>query len=107
MTPYTDSYSPQQLEEAQFSHDKNFAKHGKIMLLVLVMIFSLFFVFILMIPCLKKRRARGSHERETGGDFTIAGQIRSTPSHLFLGRRKEDTTLDANSTCNTSRKFPL
>ncbi|WJX37229.1 hypothetical protein P8452_25011 [Trifolium repens] len=63
MTP---SYSPQQLDddEVKFSDDKNYAFDGKIMFLVLVIVFSLFFVFILMVPCLKNR-ARRSHEQET------------------------------------------
>jgi hypothetical protein len=43
MTP---SYSPQQLDddEVKFSDDKNYAFDGKIMFLVLVIIFSLFCV---------------------------------------------------------------
>ncbi|WJX66535.1 hypothetical protein P8452_51087 [Trifolium repens] len=63
MTP---SYSPRQEDDdnVQFSDDKNYAFDGKIMFLVLVIVFSLFMVFILMVPCLKKR-ARRSHEQET------------------------------------------
>lgn len=63
MTP---ADSPQQLDvdEVGFSEDKNYALNGKIMFLVLVIVFSLFMVLILMIPYLKKR-ARRSHESET------------------------------------------
>ncbi|KAJ1376445.1 putative transmembrane protein [Sesbania bispinosa] len=74
-TPYT-SYSPQQLEDGvQFSDDKHYALHGKIMLLVIVITFSLFLMFILMIPCLKNR-VRRSHESETDGSDSIAGRKR-------------------------------
>jgi hypothetical protein len=68
MTP---ADSPQQLDvdEVGFSEDKNYALNGKIMFLVLVILFSLFMVLIFMIPYLKKR-ARRSHESETShGDF--------------------------------------
>ncbi|CAK8565969.1 unnamed protein product [Lathyrus sativus] len=61
------SYSPQQLEDdiVQFSFDKNYALHGKIILLVVVIGFSLFMVFIFMIPCVKKHATR-CQEPETG-----------------------------------------
>jgi len=68
MTP---ADSPQQQDDdgVGFSDDKNYALNGKIMFVVLVIVFSLFMVLILIIPYLKKR-ARRSHESETSqGDF--------------------------------------
>lgn len=100
-TPYT-SLSPQQLDGVQFSDDKNFALQGKIMLLVLVSIFSLFILLILMLPCLKKH-VRRSHELERDGDSMVGQKI---PYYWFIKRRKEDVTPDTNSPCNTG-KFPF
>ncbi|KEH34356.1 hypothetical protein MtrunA17_Chr3g0105671 [Medicago truncatula] len=70
MTP---ADSPQQLDvdEVGFSEDKNYALNGKIMFLVLVVLFSLFMVLIFMIPYLKKR-ARLSHESETSYGDSMA-----------------------------------
>ncbi|CAJ2640333.1 unnamed protein product [Trifolium pratense] len=80
MTP---SYSPQQLDddEVKFSDNKKYGFDGKIMFLVLVIVFSFFMVFILMVPCLKKRRARRSHEQETDS----MAELNSLPYNL---RRK-------------------
>lgn len=90
--PYT-SFSPQQqqqeVDEVQFSDDKHFSLHGKILLFVFLSAFFLLFVFVLMIPWLK-RRARGSHDSGTDED-SIGVQNNSTPSYnWFRGRRKED-----------------
>lgn len=78
MTP---ADSPQQLDvdEVGFSEDKNYALNGKIMFLVLVILFSLFMVLIFMIPYLKKR-ARLSHESETslGDSMTESNRIAYT-----------------------------
>lgn len=60
MTPYT-SYSPQQQQDddnIQFSDDKNFALDGKIMLLVLIVVFALLMVLIFMVPYLKMHARR-------------------------------------------------
>ncbi|TKY47183.1 hypothetical protein E2542_SST29240 [Spatholobus suberectus] len=90
MTPYTYSFGPQQEDGVQFSDDKHFALHGKILLLVFLTVFFLLFVFVLMVPWLKKRAGR-SHDSETDEDST-EGQ-NNTPSHnWFRRRRKEDVT---------------
>ncbi|XP_027933502.1 uncharacterized protein LOC114189007 [Vigna unguiculata] len=93
------SLSPQQEDEIQFSDDKNFALHGKILLLVFLSVFFLLFIFVLMIPWLRKRR--GSHDSGTEEDSNIESQNNnpSTPSHnCFRRRRKEDVTLFTQET---------
>ncbi|KAK7333199.1 hypothetical protein VNO80_29964 [Phaseolus coccineus] len=94
MTSYPNtSFSPQQEDEVQFSDDKHFALHGKILLLVFISVFFLLFIFVLMLPWLRKRR--GSHDSGTDEDSNIEAQNNpSTPSHnWFRRRRKEDITL--------------
>ncbi|RDX61987.1 hypothetical protein CR513_59731, partial [Mucuna pruriens] len=91
MTPPYTSFSPQQ-DEVQFSDDPHFALHGKILLLVFLSLFFLLFVFILVIPWLKKRAGR-SHHSEADED-SVEGQNNTAPSHnWFRRRRKEDVTL--------------
>ncbi|KAG2394930.1 uncharacterized protein HKW66_Vig0076950 [Vigna angularis] len=84
---------PQQEDEVQFSRDKNFALHGKILLLVFLSAFLLLFIFVLMMPWLRKRRA--SRDSGTEEDSNIESQNNpSTPSHnCFRRTRKEDDTL--------------
>ncbi|WVY93341.1 hypothetical protein V8G54_032429 [Vigna mungo] len=94
MTSYPNtSFSPQQEDEVQFSRDKNFALHGKILLLVFLSAFVILFIFVLMMPWLRKRR--GSRDSGTEEDSNIEGQNNpSTPSHnCFRRTRKEDVTV--------------
>ncbi|KAH1225823.1 hypothetical protein GmHk_11G032645 [Glycine max] len=93
--PYT-SFSPQQqqqeVDEVQFSDDKHFSLHGKILLFVFLSAFFLLFVFVLMIPWLKNH-ARGSHDSGTEED-SIEFQNNTASQNWFRRRRKED---DANT----------
>ncbi|CAJ1960431.1 unnamed protein product [Sphenostylis stenocarpa] len=99
MTPYPNtSYSSQQEDEVQLSDDKHFALHGKILLLLFLSAFSLIFVFVLIIPWLKK--LRGSHDSGTDEDSNTESQNNtSTLSHnWFRRRRKEEVTLCQHAT---------
>lgn len=85
--------NPEQKHHLQFSDDKYFAFHGKIMLLVTVFFFFLYIVFILMIPFLKNSNS----EAEGYGDN-------------FIGDLEIDPSSDAYSPCNCeakARKLPL
>ncbi|XP_050213910.1 uncharacterized protein LOC126665225 [Mercurialis annua] len=53
--PSASSLAPNQNDELFFSGDRNFAVHGEIMLLVLVLLFSCFLFFIVFFLC--KRRS--------------------------------------------------
>ncbi|KAL2332994.1 hypothetical protein Fmac_014207 [Flemingia macrophylla] len=92
MTTYT-SFSPQPQEDdqVQFSHDKHFALHGKILLLSFLTIFFVLFAFVLLFPCMRKRFTN-SHDG-SGTDDDFVEDRHNTPSHdMFRRRIKEDVT---------------
>ncbi|KAL9404739.1 hypothetical protein Peur_001711 [Populus x canadensis] len=49
-------YAPQEQREPPLSHDKYFALHGGILMLVLVGFFSIFLISLVLVPCLKRSR---------------------------------------------------
>ncbi|KAF9665823.1 hypothetical protein SADUNF_Sadunf16G0164000 [Salix dunnii] len=68
------TYAPQQQREPLYSHDKHFALHGEILMLVLVGIFSIFLLSLLLIPCLKQNR---NPDDQPGDDEVSAMQRNS------------------------------
>ncbi|OMO82819.1 hypothetical protein CCACVL1_11743 [Corchorus capsularis] len=74
--------------ELVLSHDKHFALHGEIWLLVMVLGFALFLVFIIVFPRLRRRSRRRSSESDVSDS-----NINSPPRRrncLFLCSRKRN-----------------
>ncbi|KAJ7964228.1 putative Transmembrane protein [Quillaja saponaria] len=97
------SANSQQQDELQFSDDKHYAKHGEIMLLVLVIAFSLFIFLIVTIPCLRRGR-----DLESGGYGDTSSDMKS-PSRLSAAPRIDVATGEVSLEGKTevSRKYPL
>lgn len=90
--------------ELLFLRDKHFETNGKIMMFVLVAVFSLFILFLVMLPCLK----RASHqEPEHSGSVTPPKCPLPWPRKR---RRMDDVTLapegSVQGESDVSRKFP-
>ncbi|KAK9998315.1 hypothetical protein SO802_017918 [Lithocarpus litseifolius] len=59
------SYNPQQQQdELLFLKDRHFELHGEIMMFVLVAMFSLFILFLVVLPCLRVRHL-SNHEPDS------------------------------------------
>uniref|UniRef100_A0A6N2LYG9 Uncharacterized protein n=1 Tax=Salix viminalis TaxID=40686 RepID=A0A6N2LYG9_SALVM len=78
------TYAPLQEREPLYSHDKHFALHGEILMIVLVGVFSIFLLSIVLIPCLKQNRTPD----QPGDDEASAMQR----SFYFFSRRKRGRT---------------
>ncbi|KAJ6754970.1 hypothetical protein OIU79_027563 [Salix purpurea] len=78
------TYAPLQQREPLYSHDKHFALHGEILMIVLVGVFSIFLLSIVLIPCLKQNRTPD----QPGDDEASAMQR----SFYFFSRRKRGRT---------------
>lgn len=63
------SSSAQPPAELMISHDKHFALHGEIWLLVVVFTFAVFFVYILFFPRLRCCRNRESEASDSGNNI--------------------------------------
>jgi ubiquinone biosynthesis protein UbiJ len=88
--------------ELLFSRDRHFELHGEIMMFVLVAIFSLFILFLVILPCLK----RASHqETEYAGSVT---RLKCPLPWLRNRRRMDDVTPQGSvqGESEVSRKFP-
>ena len=58
---------PEYPNELLFLHDKHFELNGEIMMFVLVAVFSLFILFLVLLPCLKRS---SDQESEHSGSMT-------------------------------------
>ncbi|XWS53359.1 hypothetical protein CRYUN_Cryun11dG0150600 [Craigia yunnanensis] len=83
-SPSMEPSSSQPPTELVFSHDRHFALHGEIWLLVVVFVFALFLAFILFL--LRLRRGR-SPESEVSGSNNIP-QRRNCP--VMSSRKRRD-----------------
>jgi ABC-type glycerol-3-phosphate transport system permease component len=86
-----------QNDELLVSGDRNFAVHGEIMMLVLLLLFTSFFLFILYLVCAKRLKDASKvtqSELISPRNFTISkfkGQIRSE-GHLMHQSMESNTT---------------
>ncbi|XP_040992050.1 uncharacterized protein LOC121238995 [Juglans microcarpa x Juglans regia] len=85
-----------------FLRDKHFELHGEIMMFALVAFFSLFILFLVMLPYLKRL---SNHESEYSG--SVAPQ--NCPFPWLRKRRMEDVAPEVSLQGENefSRKFPL
>ncbi|KAL5750565.1 hypothetical protein ACOSP7_025168 [Xanthoceras sorbifolium] len=75
--------SPDDNDNYNYLHlvgDKRYALHGKILMLVLVLGFSLFLVLLVALPCLKRRNSRDTDE--------------SQRRWCFIRQKKKPTSVD-------------
>ncbi|OMP02451.1 hypothetical protein COLO4_11078 [Corchorus olitorius] len=74
--------------ELVLSHDKHFALHGEIWLLVMVLGFALFLVFIIVFPRLRRRRRRSSESDVSDSNINNSPPPPRRRNCLFLCSRK-------------------
>lgn len=102
------SYNPQQQQQQQqdellFLKDRHFELHGEIMMFVLVAMFSLFILFLVVLPCLRVRHL-SNHEPDS------VAQTKCPLPWLKTRRRNIDeitTEVSQQGETETDRKFPL
>ncbi|XWS74374.1 hypothetical protein CRYUN_Cryun02cG0209800 [Craigia yunnanensis] len=98
--------SAQPPAELVFSHDRHFALHGQIFLLVVVLVFAPFFAYILFLPRLRCGRSPESE----ASDSNDIPQRRNCPLMSLRKRRRidEDEEEDEQQYSNQiNEKFPL
>ncbi|KAE8039313.1 hypothetical protein FH972_011737 [Carpinus fangiana] len=84
------SMPPEYPNELLFLHDKHFELNGEIMMFVLVAVFSLFILFLVLLPCLKR-----SSGQESGQESEHSGSVTRQKCPLpwrRKQRRMEDVT---------------
>lgn len=97
------SIAPQQDDQLPFLHDKHYALDGEIMMFVLVVFFSIFILFLVMLPCLRRIRNHDSGCSDT----SVAAQQSSLLPWLIRKRRIDEEVSLQCQISEVSRKFPL
>ncbi|XVE58998.1 hypothetical protein DITRI_Ditri05aG0009000 [Diplodiscus trichospermus] len=93
-------------DQLAISHDRHFALHGGIWLLVVVLVFALFFAYILFFPRLRCRRRRESEEASDADD--IPRQRNCPLMALRKGRRVDEDEAEEEEqySIRINEKFP-
>ncbi|KAF5744488.1 hypothetical protein HS088_TW07G00060 [Tripterygium wilfordii] len=93
-------FSPKQEyeEDLPISHDKHYKLHGEIMMLIVIVMFSVFLVFLVMVPCVRRRR-----DPESG----LADHIFKCKCHLWLPRKGRRNDEDDNTSDDNEITDPL
>ena len=93
----------QQQDELLFLKDRHFELHGEIMMFVLVALFSLFILFLVVLPCLRVRHL-SNHEPDS------VAQTKCPLPWLKTRRRNIDEItpeVSLQGETEADRKFPL
>ncbi|EOA14890.1 hypothetical protein CARUB_v10028219mg [Capsella rubella] len=71
-----EALSPEDAEGLPFTRDKHYAMHGEILTLLLVTSFALFLLFLVLLPCLKRRY---SHQSDLSEEASSSGTLKPLP----------------------------
>ncbi|CAH8360506.1 unnamed protein product [Eruca vesicaria subsp. sativa] len=69
-----EALSPEDGERVHFTRDRHYAMHGEILMMVLVVSFAIFLVFLVLLPCLKRRYTHHSDLSEE--DASWSGRVK-------------------------------
>ncbi|KAF8102502.1 hypothetical protein N665_0198s0202 [Sinapis alba] len=74
--------SPEDGEPVHFTRDKHYAMHGEILMMVLVVSFAVFLLFLVLLPCLKRRYTHHSDLSEE--DASWSGRVKPSPAVVSI-----------------------
>lgn len=72
-----EALSPEDGERVPFTRDKHYAMHGEILMMGLVVSFAVFLLFLVLLPCLKRRYTHHSDVSEE--DASWSGRVKPSP----------------------------
>ncbi|XP_019088735.1 PREDICTED: uncharacterized protein LOC109127731 [Camelina sativa] len=77
VTSTVEALSPVDAEGLPFTRDKHYAMHGEILTVVLVISFAVFLLFLVLLPCLKRRYSHQSDLSEE--EASSSGRLKPLP----------------------------
>lgn len=77
VTSTVEALSPEDGERVHFTKDKHYAMHGEILMMVLVVSFAAFLLFLVLLPCLKRRYTHHSDVSEEEASWS--GRVKPAP----------------------------
>ncbi|CAN7067283.1 unnamed protein product, partial [Brassica rapa subsp. trilocularis] len=87
-----EALSPEDGERVPFTRDKHYAMHGEILMMVLVVSFAVFLLFLVLLPCLKRRYTHHSDLSEE--DASWSGRVKPSPVPVVVVIKLEDSVLE-------------
>ncbi|ESQ42521.1 hypothetical protein EUTSA_v10015911mg [Eutrema salsugineum] len=76
VTSTDDALSPEDGEQLPFTRDRHYAMHGEILMVVLVISFAVFLLFLVLLPCLKRRY---THHSDLSEEDPSSGRVKPSP----------------------------
>lgn len=76
VTSTVEASSPEDGERLTFTRDRHYAMHGEILTVVLVISFAVFLLFLVLLPCLKRRY---SHQSDLSEEASWSGTLKPSP----------------------------